>query len=185
MENQTDLFSKELENSARELHARVEIIPPLLIDYTKTIRELALTVSSNTLEEEAFVWGEEKYKSPNKLLTETIVLLTWEQGFGITETYKAALRWALQNELKMTLPHVPFTIGAFFPNLNQDLRTNHVTIVETTGYGYLPAAGVHGAHPKLFLHGLGLAWDKDSKKKPNIFKLESQGACGSWFAFRK
>lgn len=162
---------RELQKNAEDIGARVHFIPKLVIDYTKPYNESAIEGGPDTPSNYNVLKIDDKYFiSENEVKKEIIVLFNW---INLGESYSKAIRWGLSHNLRKTTPHVPFAIGKYFPRINQELKSNLIYILETTGCSY-------GGHP----FASYVLWN-NSKRYSDFGGQSNFSDNNGWFAFRK
>jgi hypothetical protein len=170
MKNDDNWFEK-LQSEASKIGARVHLIPKLTVDYAKSHNEVAMAGGPQTPSNYNVLKVADKYQpSENKVTDETIVLFNWINGGG---SYQEAIEWGLQNGLLKTTPHVPFTVGEQFPNLNYTLGPNPMYVVETTGCTFDGNADACSV------------WWYDANRGSDLHWQDDFGDDNDWFAFRK
>jgi hypothetical protein len=169
MKNNDNWFEK-LQSEASKIGARVHLLK-VRVDYTKTHNQSAMAGGPQTGSDYNVLKVANLYQqSENKVIEETVILFNWIKGGG---SYPEAIEWGLKNGLLRTTPHVPFSIGEQFPDLNYKLGPNPMYVVETTGCSFDGLADA-----------CCVCWH-DAKLKSSLYWQSPFGNGLDWFAFRK
>ena len=168
-----EIWFEKLQVEASKIGARVHLLK-LRVDYTKPFNDAVMAGGPQTSTDSCVFKVFDKYQTieKNMIIDETIILLNWEKGY---ESYQKAVEWGLSKGLKKTTYHVPFTIGEQFPNINYEIGSNPMYIIETTG-------GLFGDYANC---SYCVWWYNLNRTSDLYYQGCSAVLCGSWFAFRK
>ncbi len=153
----------------------------IVVDYARSYKSAAMAGGPDTYPPDTNLENEEfdfYYQIPEKKkVIETIVMLNNGPNFQQLVNYHSAVRWALENGLRQTTPHVPFAVAERFPNLAEELKPGYspLYVIETTR--------LKSRHNGDMFHW-GVGWNNGSR---TCKSGHDSGICGNanWYTFCK